>query len=470
MRPCPGLRGGRATFALFPPGRGIDKAKTTATQKKALAFARAWGFGAARSSAVRYGRDRLAGLLARTAFLASVSYPTLPPALVVVVVPVPLGFRLGHPDVRVQPQRQELPAFDEFRIAAQLVRLNIQQEPSFSQDVSNIDDSRGLFVVGDELRPLGVGIEEPRIVGRDLDELAGLDRVQPDLRDEVVATGVLVHDDAAELIDRHVVQHAVAFVAAQQDLDCAAQLGALDVVESQAPQAGVGRGARRGDEVEVVLLPLARIPGAVLAALQARDPLVVRQLLELERVEGRDVAKVDETEAPRIDIAASVAPEAEQIALARDRHAVHGDLQPEERPVDEPGLLDRMSAPLLGPDVDVDLAAVVREGTGGGTAVIRADHDGLSLRERTRERVLECDTPLARQLPGLTGMRAGDDSRPPPAFSDLLAVEVDALPGAATMRVQRAFHRKIRGAVPLPRRRACYVLAAGDVPSVHVAG
>src|SRR5262245_779894 len=326
-------------------------------------------------------------------------------AVVVVVVPVLLRLRLGHPDVGVYPQPQELPAFDQLPIAAQLVRLDIQEEPAFTEDVGSVDESRGLFCVGDELGPLRVGIEEPRIVGRDLDELAGFDRIQPDLRDAVVATGVLVHDDAAELIDRHVVQHAVAFVAAQQDLDCAAQLGALDVVESQAPQAGVGRGARRGDEVEVVLLPLARIPGAVLAALQARDPLVVRQLLELERVEGRDVAKVDETEAPRIDIAASVAPESEQIALTRDRHAVHGDLQPEERPVREPGLLDRMSAPLLGPDVDVDLAAVVREGTGGGTAVIRADHYGLFLRERTRERALDCDTPLITQLPTLTGMR-----------------------------------------------------------------
>lgn len=89
-------------------------------------------------------------------------------------------------------------------------------------------------------------------MGGDLHELAGADLIEPDLRHAGAVARVLVHHDAPQQVDGHVVEHAVALVALQEDLDRATALRPLDVVEVQVPEPAVGGEAGGGDEVVVV--------------------------------------------------------------------------------------------------------------------------------------------------------------------------------------------------------------------------
>src|SRR5262245_36773862 len=107
-------------------------------------------------------------------------------AAIVVVVIVALAAARGEADSGIDEQRKQLAPFDQLRVGARLVRLDVEQEPSFAQDMGGVDDPRGLLVLGDEARVDGDrrrAVEEFRIVRRHLDELARVDRVQPDLRD-----------------------------------------------------------------------------------------------------------------------------------------------------------------------------------------------------------------------------------------------------------------------------------------------
>src|SRR5262245_23741403 len=152
-------------------------------------------------------------------------------AAIVVVVIVALATARGEADSRIDEQREQLAAFDQLGVGARLVRLDVEQEPSLAQDVGRVDDPRGFLVLGDEARVdryWRAAVEELRVVRGDLDELARVDRIQPDLRDARAVAGILVHEDAAKPVDGHVVQHLVALVAAQQDLDGPALLGMLD--------------------------------------------------------------------------------------------------------------------------------------------------------------------------------------------------------------------------------------------------
>ena len=143
---------------------------------------------------------------------------------------------IGRGDVGVDEQREKLTALDQLSVGARLVGLDVEQEPSGSQDVGGVDDSRSLLVLRDERWSARLGrIEERGIVMGDLEELAGRDLISPDLGHARVVAGVLVHDDAPEPIDRHVVEHAVSLGALQEHLDRAAELGTLDVIEAQAP-------------------------------------------------------------------------------------------------------------------------------------------------------------------------------------------------------------------------------------------
>src|SRR6185436_2904450 len=103
--------------------------------------------------------------------------------------------------------------------------------------------------------------------------------------------------------------------ATQHDLDGAAELGTLDIVEAQPPQPAVVGEAGGGDEVEVVLLLGARIPGAVLAALHADDAGVDRGLLELDGAQVGDVAEVEQAEPALARVASGGGAEPEHVAL-----------------------------------------------------------------------------------------------------------------------------------------------------------
>src|SRR5439155_14921550 len=116
-------------------------------------------------------------------------------AIVVVVATVLVLVSIGRGDVGVDEQREKLTALDQLSVGARLVGLDVEQEPSGSQDVGGVDDSRSLLVLRDERWSARLGrIEERGIVMGDLEELAGRDLISPDLGHARVVAGVLVHD------------------------------------------------------------------------------------------------------------------------------------------------------------------------------------------------------------------------------------------------------------------------------------
>ena len=119
-----------------------------------------------------------------------------PPATVIVA-----AIAAHHADAWIHEQRKELSALDLFGICAGLVHLNVQQEPTFAQHFCGVDDARGFFVLGDESRVAGRrAVEVLRVVGGYLDELACLNRVQPDLGDAAAVARVFVRVELAALI------------------------------------------------------------------------------------------------------------------------------------------------------------------------------------------------------------------------------------------------------------------------------
>src|SRR5205807_4898342 len=103
-------------------------------------------------------------------------------AIVVVVATVLVLVSIGRGDVGVDEQREKLTALDQLSVGARLVGLDVEQEPSGSQDVGGVDDSRSLLVLRDERWSARLGrIEERGIVMGDLEELAGRDLISPDL-------------------------------------------------------------------------------------------------------------------------------------------------------------------------------------------------------------------------------------------------------------------------------------------------
>src|SRR6185312_4128388 len=185
-----------------------------------------------------------------------------------------------------------------------------------------------------------------------------------------------------------------------------------------------------GHEVEVVVALLPRVPRAVFGALQAGYSGLNRCLLQLQRVQSRDVALVAE---------------AEKIALAPDRMAIyrHGDT--EERAVGQSGLLDDVAAAVLLPDVDIDLAGTVGDDRRSvDRRVVGAHHDRLFLGMRTRDGILERHLPQPGQLPSFAGMRAGSDARPGTAVvGDLLAIHEDALASTKAVGKKGALRRQV---------------------------
>ena len=119
--------------------------------------------------------------------------------------------------------RHQLTTFDQLRIAVRLVDLDCEDEPALAQDIVRVDDARLLFVLGNEASWIQSGLEQLRVVVRDLDEFTGVDAVQPDLRHPGIVPGVFLKQEAAQTIDRDVVEHAPGRVG-QQDLDSAAPL------------------------------------------------------------------------------------------------------------------------------------------------------------------------------------------------------------------------------------------------------
>ena len=263
----------------------------------------------------------------------------------------------------------------------------------------------------------------------------------------------------------------MAFGAFQEHLDGAAELGTLDIVELQMPQPAVQRQARGGHEVEVVAVAPTRIPRAVLGSLKPRDHGGDRRLLQRQRVERGDVAKVVEAESTRADEPARGGAEAEIVALLRHGLAADRDLQPVQGAVGETGPVDDAPLVRLGADVDVDLA---REGArsrrGAQVTVVGEHHDRLPLRMRAGHRVLVGHPAQSRQLPRLAGMRAGGDPRPRAPLRHLFTVHVDALRRALPLMPERAGSREITRAMSLPYRGAGHVLLGRGIPQEHLLG
>src|SRR5581483_6997658 len=233
-------------------------------------------------------------------------------------------------DLGIDVHGQQLAAFDQLGVAAYLVRLHVEQEPAVAENVAGVDDTGGLLVLGDEGAVVEKGrVEKFRIVLGYLDELAGIALIEPDFRYPRVVPWIFVHDDAPEGIDGHVVEHAMAFVAVEQDFYGAAFFRILrHVVEAQAPEPAVGADIGRGHEVSVVavLVVLARVPGAVFRAAETGDVGRLRYILDLTLGEIGNVAEIDQAKTRLADEARGGDAETEEIALLGDHRTVQHDL------------------------------------------------------------------------------------------------------------------------------------------------
>src|SRR5262245_36204313 len=113
---------------------------------------------------------------------AAVAVPLIVVVALVVVVAIPMR----GADPGIDEQREELAALDQLGIGTRLVHLDVEQEPALPEDLLGVDDARRLLVLRQEVWIVrDRRIEELRVVGGDLDELAAADRVHPDLGDAV---------------------------------------------------------------------------------------------------------------------------------------------------------------------------------------------------------------------------------------------------------------------------------------------
>ena len=69
-------------------------------------------------------------------------------SLLFVVVDVIATVHSLSADPGIDVHGQKLSAFDEFRIRTYFVNLNVEEKPTFTEDLLRIDNARGLLVVG----------------------------------------------------------------------------------------------------------------------------------------------------------------------------------------------------------------------------------------------------------------------------------------------------------------------------------
>ena len=72
--------------------------------------------------------------------IATVAGAVISPVIVVVIVTIviAIGVVTARADPRIDEQSEKLSAFDQLGVAAELVRLHVEQEPTPLQDVAEI--------------------------------------------------------------------------------------------------------------------------------------------------------------------------------------------------------------------------------------------------------------------------------------------------------------------------------------------
>ena len=349
------------------------------------------------------------------------------------------GGDVVHVVPAVDVHREHLAALDQLGVRLGAVDLHVEQEPARADDVVGVDDARGLLVE----RQLS-GLEHGGAVGQRRAPPAELLRVEPrhhaagavrqpvgdDPRQPDVVAGILLEQQVAAAVDRHVVGlvEEGSLGAVEQQRQRAAQLRVLDVVEPQPPQAAavaaeparrdVGALAALGRE-EVEVAGVRRIPVAVLDAVQA-DPARLRL-----RVHGGAGGLVPvhrvQREARRDTLAVRGA---ERRVRGRAGHRRDG-----QRAVGQARAVDRRAVRLLRARVDPQLAVL---------AVLHPHHERRVAEVVRRHGVLPGREPQPRELGGLA-LRG--DREAPAEVAVLLAREEQparvAVAGARRCRAGR---------------------------------
>src|SRR5262249_10206526 len=139
-------------------------------------------------------------------------------------------------------------------------------------NIGDIDHTRGLLVLGDEIRTgyagtVEIRIEARRIVMHDLGERRVSWMVLPDFRDAIGVARIFAQRDLPVPADGAHVAHQLAFGSVQQHRGGAAERRVLSVGEIELPQLTVTGDARGRDEIELVVID--RVPRAVFRPLEA---------------------------------------------------------------------------------------------------------------------------------------------------------------------------------------------------------
>src|SRR5262245_18081615 len=146
-----------------------------------------------------------------------------------------------------------------------VMRLDVEEVVAVAQNVGNVNDAGAFLVPRQEIRIAGdARVEELAVMLAQLQHGAALRIKDPNLADVSLVADILKLDEPAGGVHGEVIEHLARIVrAVDHDLDLAAELGKGNVVQGQAPEPILARGAElvRGVEVDDIRMP--GIPGAV---------------------------------------------------------------------------------------------------------------------------------------------------------------------------------------------------------------
>jgi hypothetical protein len=176
-----------------------------------------------------------------------------------------------------------------------LVRLHIEQEPALAQDVTDVEDAGGLFV---RVMKFGLGGNRRKISGLGGDWMNWRVSIaySQTLEMRALFARILVHQDPPRR--SMVTLSSILWPSSPRSrISTDPPISGLSMSSKRSRhKPAVLSRARGGHEVEVVVALLPRVPRAVFGALQAGYSGLNRCLLQLQRVQSRDVALVAEAD------------------------------------------------------------------------------------------------------------------------------------------------------------------------------